>query len=98
MHGGYVYIMTNYERTTLYVGVTSNLFNRVYEHKNGIGADFTKRYRLTDMVYFEFHEYIEDAIKKEKQLKKWKRVWKNELIESINPEWKDLFVQIEEMQ
>ncbi len=96
--GGYVYIVTNKHRTTLYTGVTSNLYSRIYEHKNGYGSAFTKKYRCTDLIYFEFFEDIESAIMKEKQVKKWKREYKENVINEFNPGWIDLFDQIEEME
>jgi putative endonuclease len=96
--GGYVYIVSNKNRTVLYTGVTSNLYNRIYEHKSGFGSQFTSRYNCTDLVYFEFFESIEEAIVREKQMKKWKRAFKENLINSINPGWKDLFGEVEEMQ
>lgn len=88
--GGHVYIMTNRKQGALYVGVTSDLPRRVYEHQNGLVEGFTKRYGLKHLVYVEAHEGIEVAIKREKALKEWKRAWKVELIEKANPEWRDL--------
>ena len=78
--GGYVYIVSNKYRTVFYIGVTSDLFNRAYEHKNAIGSSFTTKYKCTDLLYFEFFETIEEAIAREKLLKKWKRQWKIDLI------------------
>ena len=78
----------------MYIGVTNNLKRRVNEHKNGEIDSFTKKYNFHKLVYFEPFMKIEEAIKKEKQLKKWKRQWKNELVETVNPEWKDLFNDI----
>jgi len=72
--GGYVYMVTNKNHTVLYTGVTSNLYARIYEHKNGTGSKFASKYNCVDLVYWEFHEHIESAIKREKQIKKWKRV------------------------
>lgn len=95
--GGYVYIVTNKYRTTLYIGVTSNLYARITEHKSGEGSGFTKKYNCTDLVYWEFHDRIESAILKEKQLKKWKREWKDRIIKEFNPIWKDLYPEIEDM-
>jgi putative endonuclease len=88
--GGYVYIMSNKRRTVLYIGVTSHLISRVYEHANGEGCAFTCKYKCTDLVYFEFYDHIESAIEREKQLKKWNRSWKEDLIKSVNPRLKDL--------
>ena len=87
----YVYLLSNKKRGTLYVGVTSDLIKRVYEHKNGIVEGFTKRYGLHRLVYYEVAEDAETALTREKQIKKWKRVWKLKLIEEHNPEWMDLY-------
>ena len=86
----YVYILTN-DSKTLYVGVTNNLERRIYEHKHKLRDGFTKKYNLTKLVYFEIFNNINDAIKREKQLKNWHRQWKINLIESKNKEWKDLY-------
>ena len=86
----YVYIMSNKWRTTLYVGVTSDLERRVLEHKRGEGSNFTAKYSLKDLIYFEEGNSIEDAIAREKQLKNWEREWKMELIRNMNPELNDL--------
>ena len=96
--GGYVYIVSNKSRSVLYIGVTSNLYARVYEHKSGEGSQFTRKYRCTDLIYFEFHESIESAIDREKQMKKWKREWKENLINEFNPLKRDLFNEVEEYQ
>jgi len=90
LNQGYVYIMTNTYRTTFYIGVTSNLEGRVWEHLNGEGSKFVKKYRLFDLVYFEHFHQITEAISREKQLKNWHRDWKINLIKSENPEMKDL--------
>ena len=74
----------------LYIGVTNNIQRRVLEHKQKINPGFTNKYNVSTLVYYEIHEKIREAIKREKQMKKWKRRWKIELIESINPEWADL--------
>ena len=94
MKGGYVYIMSNSGRTTLYIGVTSNLKSRIADHKNGIGSEFTSKYKLTDLIYYEDFPDIYQAIDREKQLKNWHRQWKINLIESLNPEMRDLFWEI----
>ena len=86
----YVYILTNKSKT-LYIGVTNNLERRVFEHKHKLKDGFTKKYNLTKLVYFERFNDINDAIKREKQLKNWHRQWKINLIESKNKEWKDLY-------
>ncbi len=82
--------MTNKYRTTFYIGVTSNLDGRVWEHINNQGSEFVKKYKLYDLVYYEHFEQITDAINREKQLKNWHRDWKINLIKSENPEMKDL--------
>jgi putative endonuclease len=87
----YVYILTSQKRGTLYIGVTSDLIKRVYEHKNGLVDGFTKKYGVHKLVYFEVLRDSERAIMRERQLKKWNRVWKLRLIEDHNPEWEDLY-------
>jgi len=89
--GGYVYIISNTNRTTLYIGVTSNLHSRIYEHKCGEGSSFTKKYNCTDLLYYEYFPDIESAIRKEKQMKKWKRTYKEKVITDLNPDWLDLY-------
>jgi len=86
-----VYILASKRNGTLYIGVTSDLIKRVWEHKNKIGDGFSKKYRIHGLVYFELHEDMVSAITREKQIKKWNRQWKMELIEVQNPEWKDLY-------
>jgi len=90
LNQGYVYIMTNTYRTTFYIGVTSNLEARVWQHLNGEGSKFVKKYRLFDLVYFDHFHQITEAISREKQTKNWHRDWKINLIKSMNPEMKDL--------
>ncbi|WP_218972161.1 GIY-YIG nuclease family protein [Labilibaculum filiforme] len=90
MKGGYIYILSNKNRTTLYIGVTSDLDRRIAEHVEGEGSKFSSKYNLTDLVYFEEFDDIGDAISREKKLKNWKREWKMNLIKSLNPELKDL--------
>ena len=85
-----VYIMTNYSETSLYIGVTSNLQKRVWEHKNKVVDGFTKKYNVDRLVYYELTNSIESAIEREKQLKRWHREWKINLIKEMNPEFKDL--------
>lgn len=85
-----VYILTNKPRGTLYVGVTSDLPGRVWQHKHNVVAGFTRRYGLHLLVYFEVCENLEQAVLREKRLKKWNRAWKIELIEQLNPTWRDL--------
>jgi len=86
----YIYFMTNRANTTLYIGVTHDLVRRVAEHKAGINQSFTARYKCKKLVYYEHGESILSAIKREKQLKSWKRVWKDELVSGFNPTWQDL--------
>ena len=85
-----VYILANQRNGTLYVGVTSNLTARVWNHKNSVAEGFTKRYGVHSLVWYEIHESMENAIHREKTLKKWRRAWKIALIEKDNPEWADL--------
>jgi putative endonuclease len=87
----YIYILANKRNGTLYIGVTSNLVKRVYEHKNNIIEGFSKKYNIHKLVYYEITDDIESAIRREKQLKKWNRKWKINLIENSNPEWIDLY-------
>lgn len=89
-----VYIMTNKPQGTLYVGVTSDLVKRVYEHRNNLVDGFTKRYNLHHLVYYETTSDIYEAIVREKRLKKWNRAWKISLIEKFNPSWSDLYSEI----
>ncbi len=90
----YVYIMASERNGTLYIGVTSDLVKRVYEHKNKLVEGFTSKYKVHDLVYFEHTGDVLSAIAREKQLKKWNRKWKLELIEKANPTWKDLYSEI----
>ena len=92
--GPCVYILVSKRNGTLYTGVTSDLIKRVYEHKNGLADGFTRKYNVHHLVYFELHEDMNGAITREKQIKKWNRAWKVELIERGNPEWKDLYDDI----
>ena len=86
----FVYFMTNARHNVLYIGVTNDLLRRVAEHKLGRQEGFTRRYRCTTLVYFEAGESIVAAIQREKQLKNWRRSWKDELVASVNPHWDDL--------
>ncbi len=90
----FIYILANRRRGTLYTGVTNDLIRRVWEHREGIVEGFTKKYAVYQLVYFEETPQIENAITREKQIKKWKRQWKIELIETLNPSWNDLYDQI----
>ena len=85
-----IYILSNKRNGVLYIGVTSDLFKRTYQHKSHVVNGFSKKYNLNKLIYFEMHESMNDAIAREKQLKKWNRAWKIKLIETINPEWLDL--------
>ncbi len=86
--------MTNKYNTVLYVGVTNDLVRRVYEHKNKLVKGFTAKYNIVKLVYYEIHEDIKEAIKREKQIKGWLRAKKEELIKTMNPSWKDLYEKI----
>ncbi len=90
----YIYILSSKRNGTLYIGVTNNLNKRVHEHRNDLVDGFTKDYQIHNLVYFEQHNDINIALVREKQLKKWKREWKLQLIEKENPEWKDLYENI----
>ena len=90
----YIYILTNKINSVLYIGVTNDLQRRIYEHKNKLIPGFTRKYNLNKLIYFEHFENINDAIKREKQLKKWNRSWKEELINKENPKWNDLYNEI----
>jgi putative endonuclease len=91
MRGGWVHIMTNHANGVLYVGVTSDLSRRAYEHREGLIKGFTKRYGLKRLVYFERYDDIRDAIQRESNLKHWRRAWKVRLILDSNPGWRDLY-------
>ena len=91
MPGGWVYIVTNKRDGTLYVGVTSDMARRAWEHREGVVEGFTKRYRLKRLVYIETHDDISNAIQREKTIKHWPRAWKTDLIETANPDWDDLY-------
>ena len=87
----YVYILTSRKKGILYIGVTSNLVKRIYEHKQSLVEGFTKKYNVHRLVYYEITSDINSAIQREKCLKKWNRAWKIRLIEEGNPLWKDLY-------
>lgn len=86
-----VYVLASKRNGTLYVGVTSNLIKRVWEHKQHFVAGFTQKYRVDRLVWYELHETMESAISREKAIKSWKRSWKIRSIEAVNPEWRDLY-------
>jgi putative endonuclease len=92
IHQYYVYILSNKKHGTLYIGLTNNLERRMFEHKHKLIDGFTKKYGLDKLMYFETFQYINDAIKRGKNMKKWKRQWKIELIEDDNKFWKDLAI------
>jgi putative endonuclease len=87
----YVYMLTNFSNTTLYTGMTNDLCRRIWEHKEGEASDFTKKYKINRLVYYEVHYTAAEAIDREKVLKLWHRAWKNELVDKFNAPWKDLF-------
>ena len=89
-----VYILASRRNGTLYIGVTSDLVKRIWEHKNDILEGFTKRYKVHTLVWFEQHSTMESAITREKTVKKWERRWKLRLIEEKNPEWLDLYEEL----
>ena len=94
MKAYYVYILASKKNGTLYIGMTSDLIKRAFEHKEGLVEGFTKKYNVKKLVYYEKTNNVEEAIKREKGLKKWKRNWKIELIEKQNPKWSDLYYEL----
>jgi len=92
--GGAVYIMTNKPNGTLYVGVTSDLARRAFEHREGMVDGFTKQYGLKMLVYYEYYDDIRAAIQREKTMKHWRRSWKVKLILALNPDWRDLYADL----
>jgi len=91
---GYVYILASKRNGTLYVGVTSNLCNRTWQHKEKLIEGFTKDYDVSRLVYYEYHRTMKESIARETNIKRWNRAWKIRLIEKNNPDWKDLFPEI----
>ena len=89
--GGWVYLTSDRYRGGIYTGVTADLSFRIAQHRDGKGSAFVRRYGFTRLVYMEWHDEIEDAIRREKAIKKWRRAWKIELIEKANPDWLDLY-------
>ncbi|MEN0105228.1 MAG: GIY-YIG nuclease family protein [Pseudomonas sp.] len=89
-----VYILASHKNGTLYIGVTSNLIQRIWQHRNDSAPGFTRRYGIHTLVYYEVHEDMPSAITREKQLKKWRREWKLKLIEARNPRWLDLWNEL----
>ena len=91
MKSYFIYILASKKNGTLYIGVTNNLIRRVFEHKQNLAEGFTKKYSVHTLVYYEHAENIDSALEREKQLKKWRRQWKINLIEKENPNWNDLY-------
>jgi len=91
---GFVYIVTNHKRGTLYIGVTSDLERRIFEHREGLTPGFASKYGCVQLVWYEEHLQIGTAIQREKSLKRWYRQWKVELIEKMNPDWHDLYFEL----
>jgi putative endonuclease len=89
-HNYYVYILTNWNNKVMYVGMTNDLERRVYEHKNKLVEGFTKRYNINKLMYYEHTTNVYEVIAREKEIKKWRREKKNNLVETMNPEWRDL--------
>ena len=89
--GGWVYLMTNRRDGTLYLGVTSDLARRAWQHREGLMDGFTKQYGLTSLVWYEWHDDIRTAIQREKTMKHWPRAWKVRLVHAMNPDWDDLY-------
>lgn len=89
-----VYLLANQKNGTLYVGVTSNLIQRIWQHKSDLVEGFTKKYSVHTLVWYELHDNMDSAIALEKTIKEWKRAWKLELIEANNPQWLDLYNSI----
>jgi putative endonuclease len=90
----YVYILSSKKNGTSYLGMTSDLVKRIYEHKQNVVDGFTQKYNIHYLVYYEVYQSVEEAILREKQMKKWNRKWKIRCIEKMNPEWKDLYDEI----
>ena len=90
----YVYITTNWNHTILYIGVTNDLKRRIFEHRSKLVEGFTQKFNVNKLVYYEHFSKIDDAIKREKNLKRWKREWVIELITKMNPEWRDLYDEV----
>ena len=90
----FVYILAKGRNSTFYVGVTSNLSKRIWEHREGVVDGFTKKYGIKALVYYEVFDDAKNAIRREKRLKRWSRAWKMQAIESMNPDWRDLYDDI----
>lgn len=89
-----VYILASKRNGTLYTGVTSDLATRIWMHRQGRGSKFTAKYHVRMLVWYEFHQMMDTAITREKRIKEWRRAWKLELIEASNPEWRDLYLEL----
>ncbi|MFN3314643.1 MAG: GIY-YIG nuclease family protein [Hyphomonas sp.] len=94
MQFSYVYLLASQRNGTLYTGVTSDLVGRVWQHKHDVFAGFARKYGCKTLVWFEMHDEIDAAIRKEKQVKRWHRAWKLRLIETVNPDWRDLWDEL----
>ena len=94
MRQGFVYMMTNHPRGVLYTGVTSDLSRRAYDHRESLIKGFTSRYGLIRLVYYETFPLVVDAIQREKNIKHWPRAWKDNLIATMNPDWRDLYAEL----
>ena len=92
LHNYYIYILTNWNNKVLYIGMTNDLERRIYEHKNKLVEGFTKKYNLNKLVYYEYTNDVNSAIQREKEIKKWRREKKNNLIGKMNPKWEDLSI------
>jgi putative endonuclease len=93
-HRYWVYMLASRKNGTLYIGVTSDLSRRTFEHKTGGGSTFTSRYGVMRLVWYEEYQYVRDAIAREKSLKRWERSWKIRLFEEMNPDWHDLYLDL----
>lgn len=90
----YIYIITNKTNSVVYIGLTTNLIQRIFQHRNKRIEGFSSKYSLYKLVYYEIFDDLDNALSREKQLKRWHREWKNNLIETMNPDWKDLYDEI----
>ena len=90
----FIYILASKRNGVIYTGVTSDLIKRIWQHKNNVNSGFTSRYKVYKLVYYEVHSMVESALRRERRLKEWQRQWKIDLIEGLNPEWKDLYSSI----
>ena len=94
MKNYYIYLLANKKNGTLYTGSTSDLVKRIWEHKNKVIKGFTEKYDVTQLVYYEVCNDVNEAIKRENQIKRWRRQWKMQLIEKTNPDWRDLYDEV----